>query len=262
MNLNEQVRKAVERSPGRSKHGLRQKFGLSEYRLKRVFRHINRGLKGCRLVHHDAYGVWIVDVDPARCAGMEWVGIEEGGFRQCQRAPRFDDGCCYEHSQCESPEMVAFKRKLAALAGPGEPSVYVLSQLTMRVIEDLMSDLKVISPMTRRDRLDRERLTRMLATALATLVWKAKLRERRSGPWMDPELFRRHRESSVSPFEYSLRGHFAVLEVSPKATREEVVKAWRRLARRYHPDSQEGDEERMKVINLAKERIFRIRKWD
>lgn len=263
MTLNERVLKIVQTEPGSSKRRLRKQFGLSDYRLRRVFRQINRQLNGRRLVHHDAYGVWVVEIDPKLCAGIEWAGIEEGGVHQCKRSPEFDDGCCYEHSQCENLEMTAFKRKLASLTGPADPSVYVLSQLSIPIVEELISELKAIEPLTRKDHVGQTSLAGMLAAAFTTLMWKERLRRQRpSGPWADPELGRRHRESSVNPFEYSLRRHFAVLEVSPKATREEVVKAWRKLARRYHPDSEDGDEERMKVINLAKDRIFRIRKWE
>ena len=38
--------------------------------------------------------------------------------------------------------------------------------------------------------------------------------------------------------------------------------AWKRLAKRCHPDREGGDEEKMKAVNLAKERIFRLRRWD
>lgn len=263
MTLNERVLEIVQTEPGSSKRRLRKEFGLSDYRLRRVFRQINRGLNGRRLVHHDAHGVWMVDIDPELCLGIEWECMEDGGVRQCSRPPQFDDGCCYEHSQCESLEMVAFKRKLASVAGPADPSVYVLGQLSIAMVQELISDLKAIRPLTRRDRIGQARFGDMLDAALKTLMWKVKLRQQRSsGPWMDPEMWRRHRESSVNPFEFSLRKHFAILEVSPKATREEVVKAWRKLARQFHPDSEGGDEERMKAINLAKDRIFRLRKWE
>ncbi len=215
------------------------------------------------MVHHDAHGVWIVEIDPDLCSGMEWASVEGTGVRQCSRPPQFDDGCCYEHSQCENLEMVAFKRKLASLAGPADPSVYILAQLSMTVVEELLADLNAIKPLTRRDHVGKLRLAGMLSATLTTLMWKAKMwRQQSSGPWMDPELGRRHRESSGNLFEFSLRKHFAVLEVSPKATREEVLKAWRKLARQYHPDAEGGDEERMKVINLAKDRIFRLKRWD
>ena len=77
-----------------------------------------------------------------------------------------------------------------------------------------------------------------------------------------PEFFERHRRSSGNTFDYALKKHFLVLEVASDATRQQVLNAWRRLARRHHPDAAGGDEERMKAINLAKERIFRIKRWD
>ena len=263
MTLNQRVLQIALTEPGTSKQRLRRMFGLSEYRLKRVFRRINRELNKRQLVYHDAYGVWIIDVDPAFCTGIEWAGIEAGGARQCHRSPKFDDGRCYEHSECESSEMVALRRKLAALVGPANPSVYALAQLSMPIVEELYADVQAIQPLTRKDRIGRDRLAGMLKATLATLKWKEKMRRLRSGHgWFDPELEWRHRRSSVNPFAFSVRKHFAVLEVSPKATREEVVKAWRQLARKYHPDSEAGDEERMKVINLAKEHIFRFKQWD
>jgi DnaJ-domain-containing protein 1 len=80
--------------------------------------------------------------------------------------------------------------------------------------------------------------------------------------WLPPEFAARHRQSSINPFEYGLKKHFDTLGISSEAKRDDVLKAWRRLARKYHPDAKRGSEEKMKAINLAKERIFRIRKWD
>ena len=77
-----------------------------------------------------------------------------------------------------------------------------------------------------------------------------------------PEFEERHRRSSINTYEYSLKKYFILLEVSESASRDDVLKAWRKMARRYHPDAEGGDEEMMKHVNLAKERIFRLRRWD
>ncbi|MCI8331557.1 MAG: DnaJ domain-containing protein [Clostridiales bacterium] len=54
---------------------------------------------------------------------------------------------------------------------------------------------------------------------------------------------------------------FKVLGVSPDASEEEITKAYRKLARRYHPDVNPGDaaaERKMKEINAAYEQIKEI----
>jgi len=54
---------------------------------------------------------------------------------------------------------------------------------------------------------------------------------------------------------------FKVLGVSPDAGEEEITKAYRSLARRYHPDVNPGDvsaERKMKEINAAYEQIKEI----
>lgn len=44
---------------------------------------------------------------------------------------------------------------------------------------------------------------------------------------------------------------YAVLGVKSKATDKEITKAYRKLARKYHPDASGGDEERFKKISAA-----------
>ncbi|MBO5868698.1 MAG: J domain-containing protein, partial [Oscillospiraceae bacterium] len=51
---------------------------------------------------------------------------------------------------------------------------------------------------------------------------------------------------------------YKVLGVSPDASDDEIKKAYRRLAKQYHPDRNPGDQEaarRMKEINAAYEQI-------
>ena len=64
----------------------------------------------------------------------------------------------------------------------------------------------------------------------------------------------------------SQRDPYAVLGVSPTATEEEIKTAYRKLARKYHPDNYASDpdaarvaEERMKEINAAYDRIGELR---
>ena len=55
---------------------------------------------------------------------------------------------------------------------------------------------------------------------------------------------------------------YAVLGVSKNATEAEITKAYRALARKYHPDLNPGDktaEAKMKEINAAYEQIKDIR---
>jgi hypothetical protein len=262
MNLQERVFKTILEQPGTSKKRIARLFGLSSYRLHRVFRHIERDLQGRTLVHHDENGVWVVEMDPGRCMGTRWSGAPGRGYSQCSKDPEFPDRRCYDHSECENPEMVAFKRKLDHLVGPAEPTAFHLSHLTIEIVENLIGALKRIAPLTLRDHVGKNRFLGLLEAALKTLKWKDQMRQRRSRDRIPPEFFERHRRSSGKTFEYSLRKHFLILEVATDATREQVLNAWRKLARRHHPDTIGGDEERMKAINLAKDKIFRIRRWD
>ena len=56
---------------------------------------------------------------------------------------------------------------------------------------------------------------------------------------------------------------FAVLGVPSSATEDEIKSAYRRLAKKYHPDLNPGDktaEEKMREINEAYTRALQIRK--
>ncbi len=79
MNLNVRILQTIVNAPGTCRKNLGVLFHLSDYRLKRVFRNIERDLTGQTLVYGEGNGVWIVPVDPTRCLGMEWVGKTEGG---------------------------------------------------------------------------------------------------------------------------------------------------------------------------------------
>ncbi len=260
--MRQRMREMILTVPGPSVEELCDKFGLTNYRLNRTLRQIERELSDQVVVRSDRHGVWIVSLDTGYCSAMVWHGRTGGGFRQCTEAPAFDDGKCYDHSCCENPEMTAFRRRLTYLAGPANPSAFLLSQLSLTILEQLTDRLTGIQPWTRSDTDRKSSLTAMLRSALATARWKRMMREREIEQEIPHDIRDRHRRSSVNPFEFSAKKHFVVLEVPTDATREEVLKAWRRLARKYHPDSEGGDEERMKVVNLAKEKIFRLRRWD
>ena len=47
------------------------------------------------------------------------------------------------------------------------------------------------------------------------------------------------------------KDYYAILEIDRNANAEEVKKSWRRLAHKYHPDKQGGDEAKFKEINEA-----------
>ncbi len=75
------------------------------------------------------------------------------------------------------------------------------------------------------------------------------------------------RESIKSMFMASDDKYYKILEIQPEATNEEVKKAYRRMARKYHPDmvSHLGDDfkeaanEKFKKVNEAYEKIKRSR---
>ncbi len=252
---------AIAHNPGTSKEALCSRFDLTRYRLHRALRHVARDLRGQILVHDDENGVWIIDIDPRRCTGTDWMGADAGGYSQCASEPQFADGCCYVHSRCENPETVAFNRRLSYLCGPAEPSAAGLSELSVPVLEELMAELMLISPLTLHDHKATRHMLRLLTFALARRRYKDELRRGRSEPQIPREFAARHSASSINPFEFMLKKHFACLDLPCTATKEEVLKAWRLLAKKHHPDAAGGDEEEMKKINLAKEKIFKIRCW-
>ena len=45
--------------------------------------------------------------------------------------------------------------------------------------------------------------------------------------------------------------YYKVLDVSPEATDKEITRAYRKLAKQYHPDSHPGSEDRFKEISAA-----------
>jgi hypothetical protein len=260
--LRQEILKIVMDEPGRSLQYLCARFDLTQYRLKRVFRHLEREFSGKTLIHDSENGVWIVTVDQGKCLGMEWVGTPAGGYVQCSLGPDFPDGRCWRHSQCENSELTALERRLYYLVGPCEPTTLTVGQLSLTIVEELLANLRGIVPTTFNDRQRKQRLLKALLSGQAFLKWKDAMRRRRTEPKLPPEFAERHRRSSGNSFEFGLKEHFVVLETPPDSTKEQVLKAWRRLARRYHPDTSEGDEEKMKSINRAKDRIFRIRRWD
>jgi len=263
MSVQQAIFKLIRENPGTQRVTLCRLFDLAEYRLSRVFRHIERELVDQRLVTDKEHGCWLVDLDRSRCSGMEWLGQERGGYVQCSAAPHFPDGYCYEHTRYENPELVAFQRLVASLVGPAEPSTRSLCQLSLTELEELVATLQRIDPASRRDQVTKRRLLAMMLAARARLKWRDEMRRRRmEEPRIPHEFEERHRRSSINTYEYSLKRHFLVLEISETASRDEVLKAWRKLARRYHPDARGGDEEMMKAVNLAKDKIFRIRRWD
>jgi len=252
----------LKQRPGTTPAELAETYGLSRYRLHRLLRQAARELTDSSIIQHEDHGIWIVVIDPECCRGMEWCGAPAGGFRQCRGPREFSDGCCSAHSECESQEMTAFRREIAYRCATATITPSLLSELGLTALEKLGDALSSVEPLTEAERVLKERYRAALDAARAIIRWKEQRRRMARESWIPPELLGRHRQSSVNPFEFSLRKHFALLEVPPAATREEVLKAWRKLARRFHPDTRNGDEEMMKAINLAKEKIFRLRRWD
>jgi hypothetical protein len=260
MTLYEQIVQLILDRPGISKDCLCESFELSPYRLNRTLRVIERDLTTGRVIHFEQ-GVWIIRIDYNKCLGI-LRDTEAGTVGQCGRSPEFPDGRCYEHSESENSEMVAVLQRIRALIGPADPSAYLIGQLPVETVEGLLRRLVYLRPIHRNDSRRRERMIKIVRSALAFLRWKEAMRRQRRGPEIPREFWERHKNSSINPFEFSVKKCFLTLELTPEAAREEVLKAWRRLARKYHPDHGHGDEERMKSINVAKERIFRIKRWD
>lgn len=265
MDVEETILGLIRERPGIAKDVLAKAFCLSDYRLNRVFRHINRNLNLRSIEKDPENGLWVVDINPERCLGYEWLGADSGGLQQCSQAPAFNDGRCYKHSEVESTELTAFKRRLAHLLGPCDPNPRYVTQLSLFVVEELFQTLRRISPITQKDFDERMKLLKVIISSRAWLRWKEQMRKRGTEKRVPPEFEHRHRASSVNTFEFSIRKYFAVLEISPDATKEETLKAWKRLARIHHSDAGTqtgGDGEKMKEINFAKDRIFRLRRWD
>ncbi|GAI51289.1 unnamed protein product [marine sediment metagenome] len=53
--------------------------------------------------------------------------------------------------------------------------------------------------------------------------------------------------------------HYKILGLDPGVSDEVVDLVYKFLARKYHPDMQGGDDERMKVLNVAYEKIMKER---
>ncbi len=265
MDIEDRILGLILAQPGIPKDVLAKASCLSDYRLNRVFRHINRNLNRCSIVKDPENGFWVVDINPDKCLGYEWFGPNNGGLKQCGQAPAFNDGRCYKHSEVEAPELTAFKRRLAHLLGPCDPTPRHVTQLSLFVVEELFQTLRRVSPITQKDFDERIKLLKVIISSRAWLRWKEQIGKRRTETGAPPEFEHRHRASSVNTFEFSIKKYFAVLEISPDATKEETLRAWKRLARIHHPDARPqtgGDGEKMKDINFAKDRIFRLRRWD
>ncbi|MFH0821488.1 MAG: DnaJ domain-containing protein [Pseudomonadota bacterium] len=262
MTLSAKIERIIRTRPGVLGEEIREEYGLTSYRFNRALRVVGRELTEETVVHSEEHGVWIVRVVPGRCQGVEWKGAQNGGYHQCDRAGAFDDGCCFDHSVSENPDMVHFVRKIGYLSGPGEPDAFVLSRLNQVILEGLMAALTAIEPWTAKDTGNKTRLFAMLSHAAALIRWKERMRRLHREEGIPPELRDRHRTASMTPYAFTLRKHFAILEVPSDAAKEEIVAAWKRLAKKYHPDVEHGDGDKMKAINLAKERIFALKRWD
>ena len=74
-------------------------------------------------------------------------------------------------------------------------------------------------------------------------------------------------DSIIAQFKPSNDSNYKILEISPDATNEEVKKAYRKMAIKYHPDKvatlgsdiQKAAEEKFKTISAAYEAICRER---
>ena len=262
--IKDRVLRAINERPGSPEAWFGEQFGLSHYRLNRVFRSIQRDLQRSLIVHDSERGVWLVEIDVSRCLGVNWVGEHAGGFRQCIQSELFPDGRCYEHSQYECEEMVALSRRIHFLTGPRGPTVQTLAESAMETLQELMQVLEGIQPATKRDWQNKARLLRLLMSALVFRETKHRMSVSSEEYEIPYEFRRRHINSSVNPYEFALRKYFVLLRVPANATREDVIRAWKKLALLYHPDVQgeNGDEEMMKAVNEAKDKIFRFRGWE
>jgi hypothetical protein len=251
----------IRERPGQSREELGAYFGIPVPRLGRLLRQAARDvLAPGSALHIGEHGIWVIDLDRTRCAGVDWVE-ESGAYVQCPASPCYSDGRCYAHSSEPNAEFIAFEREMGYLLGPGRPNVIDTAQLGRSRIEELEERLSSIPTHTHKDVEAKARWERVIRGALGFIAWKKKGSSRQAER-ISPEFLRRHRESSVNPFEFTLRKCFAVLETTPEAARDEVLNAWRRLAKRHHPDRTGGDDALMKALNEAKDRIFRLRGWD
>jgi len=262
--IHERVLRAILDRPGSSEAWYREHFRLSHYRLNRIFRFIERDLEHSVIVHDSVRGVWIVDIDGSRCSGMNWLGEHEGGFRQCNEFLLFPDGRCYEHSDYECEEMVALSRRIHFLTGPKDPTAQTLAESAMETLHELLRTLECVKPATKRDWQNKIRFHRLLMSAVAFREWKHRINASSEEDEIPYELRQRHRNSSANSYEFALRKYFLILRVPVDAAKEDVLRAWKKLALLYHPDvgAENGDEEMMKAVNEAKEKIFRMRGWD
>lgn len=48
-----------------------------------------------------------------------------------------------------------------------------------------------------------------------------------------------------------MKDYYAILEIAPTSSEEDIKKSYRRLAHQFHPDMPNGDEARFKEINEA-----------
>ncbi len=261
MTLHDKITNFILENPGSCKSDMCRVFQLTRFRLNRALCGINDKLVDCSLVHSKEHGLWIVPMDPNSCLGVNWQGGPGGALAQCPNAPCFADGRCYEHTDGESLEMIAFRRELIYATGMPEPNSFLLSQLHITELEAYLLELDAIRPLSGKEASEKAAYRDMLRAAFALLRWKEMRQRRRTEEWIPHDAYERHHNSSINPFEFTARQYFVTLDLTPKATREEVLKAWRSLARKFHPDTQGGDEERMKKINYAKEKIFHIRRW-
>lgn len=262
MELLDELLITLREHPGITKSQLCNQFQLNSFKLNRALRTIERDLDGIGIIRSEDHGVWVIHFNTKLCMGVVWEGESDGRFCQCMHKPAFVDNRCYEHTDYESPEMVAFERELKYLTAVAEPNVFFVSQLNLDEVEELINELKRIVPKSHKEEIKQKKLYFMLRAAQARLKWKERSRKRVFDSWIPDDMWERHRRSTFNPFEATLKKYFVILEVTAQSSRDEVLKAWKRLARKYHPDKENGNEELMKQINSAKERIFKIRHWD